>query len=1519
VAAQTILWVALPNGLVRRDGTLMAKLSVFVSPRLQGASTLAPFDFLDWPARLQPGRAEFQVAFADRSVRADIKSQSDSQLWRALFSESTFVRSPASSPLSRIYSSYPAARVHDVLKSAYQNISANSPLRGPAAQVLGAAFADFHAAFAPDGGPVGAPTASDRERRLRLANDLFRPGAAQPLNQRLDQLVDLATHEVRQAASADADLVPLVPDSGTVTNGFAQLIAFHKQARGSAPSPVGAASDTQLDFHQLLAALGDYYGLLRQLGLVIDLEFPAAQIPPSAPSGPNLLSVAPRFVPPLSVATPPPRTPATAYEFAPATNRFRAALGPAGIAAGEFVDGLLNLQLRAPGSAGAPQFRIIQFDVDGAALGTVDLLGRVARAPAGGLGGQQGDFGLAPLRSNGLSVVHSDGAQLLLKAIAAGRQKLDRISAGESVPLFAEDLVRGFRIDIRDQTSGKWHSLHQRDGTYTFLRVPRDVKVSEENCIQPSIVQPMPDPSRPAPSTHDPAAPNYISESLFLWQGWSVAVPRPGEKLPQKASPSPPPGLDLTTRFTVPHKSLPRLRFGESYQVRARTADLAGNGLNIDDADAVATAPVLPGPRDRFPFLRFEPVSSPLPVFRAPRPSGGRVERIVLRSSLAANPETFAAQHPEYRNAGERHIAPPKTSQWLAETSGLFDASIGTGADTDRTFKLAQRESGSLADGATPPASGSDDPIHPEPQLVLTYLPDPLAAGAAFRNLPGVASGQVVRAQAAGFQSASLSSLGDAAKDVASLTLVDFGPSSRWPDLTPFRLRLAEGTAAPAWDASQRVLTIFLPKGESRTVEMACYLGGETELNRLGIWGWLTESLQLQQQGGAITEAQRAARLASFQQLSLFGLSRMLTPARKLTLVHALEQPLQPPVLSPPQPIKIPGATFAYLKGRVTVHAATTGQLDLVARWTEKVEDMRSPPQEASFEKHVLTFALHGEDDIAAAGTPSKDGPFPVAKFDAATGTVDFVAPNLQAMRDDLRRAGNDLVNTTDDFVQAARMVRPPDPGLVQQTSRVRDEARSLMARIALPPWPDIPDAARNIGADARFDPDAPPHFGHVPDDVKDAGFKVGSAAEDLASSAEQGNQSLERYQARHEFGDTKHRLVRYQAVSTTRFRDDFPADDAGVFSSDSAEQTANILSGAPPAAPKVRYVIPTFGSRAAGGASPGVLVRQRLGGGLRVYLDRPWYSSGEGELLGVIVASAPDTLQGANVTQWGRDPIWESGHPAASPAVANFTRAVRTQSGLVAPGAPPNITVVGHRVDFDSARDLYFSDIEIAETESYFPFVRLALARYQPDSMDGMHLSRAVLADFAQLAPNRTVTLTPAPDSRDRFTVKVEGLTYRSNSWKRGDVDGDVDFERPPPGPSTAFQVNPGVPLIDISVQQRIPGTSDAAGWLPAAAAQGIGIRATSLIIAGFNVDPGAPLWLGQVTLPGNRAPGQFRIVIREFERLVTGFPFKNSVLVPGDPNPDGPHHTTVGDTAGTVVSFNGAGRLVFADAIEL
>ena len=77
----------------------------------------------------------------------------------------------------------------------------------------------------------------------------------------------------------------------------------------------------------------------------------------------------------------------------------------------------------------------------------------------------------------------------------------------------------------------------------------------------------------------------------------------------------------------------------------------------------------------------------------------------------------------------------------------------------------------------------------------------------------------------------------------------------------------------------------------------------------------------------------------------------------------------------------------------------------------------------------------------------------------------------------------------------------------------------------------------------------------------------------------------------------------------------------------------------------------------------------------------------------------------------------------------------------------------------WDGDRELYYSDIEFASGSAYFPFIRLALCRYQPHSMAGIEMSPVRLADFAQLAPDRWVSL--AYPSATEVDVTVVGHSY--------------------------------------------------------------------------------------------------------------------------------------------------------------
>ncbi|HYG47007.1 MAG TPA: hypothetical protein VD846_03605 [Allosphingosinicella sp.] len=335
------------------------------------------------------------------------------------------------------------------------------------------------------------------------------------------------------------------------------------------------------------------------------------------------------------------------------------------------------------------------------------------------------------------------------------------------------------------------------------------------------------------------------------------------------------------------------------------------------------------------------------------------------------------------------------------------------------------------------------------------------------------------------------------------------------------------------------------------------------------------------------------------------------------------------------------------------------------------------------------------------------------------------------------------------------------------------------------------------------------------------------------------------RLNGKHVFEDTRARFVAYRMRATTRFREFMPPEiraDAKALVRESAIKAVWVPSSSPPAAPVVRYVVPTFGWFESG--EPGGKQRSwRDGGGLRVYLDRPWYSSGSNEMLAVLLpATAVDPGDGPLkdfVSQWGADPIWTGPKVATiAPKATNFPRRIEggpvpydfgdpTDSpqlpdgaaagsafhlrDLVPQGAPDGIRVnaVPHAVGYDPVRGLWYADIVVRPGGAYFPFVRLALARYQPHSVVGCELSSAVMASFQQLSPDRVAIVTPVSLFLDRGrSVSIYGrlptggtplpragtVTVRLQRLKPGG-DPDLDWRDTPQGqrPDTPL---PGGPV---------------------------------------------------------------------------------------------------------------------------
>ncbi|MFH8977011.1 peptidoglycan-binding protein [Streptomyces sp. NPDC017890] len=1471
---QRVIWTVLPAGL-SADGT-QAKVSVFVAPQLgvpdpalateppqeQERGTLEPFrDFLTWPDRVKAADFEFghgdgaSPSFSGR-VRPSGPAP-DTDLWKKLFGENTpldpyvFESMTQQAESARTYS---AKRVSGATRMAYGAVARDFPEEPP-------------------------------EMRSVMQGMMNTPGRG------------------------------LAAQASAMRQGLDELEGFHHPPAQNAPTLASgeeqqAPPPTKLepDFHQMLTSLGDHPALLRRLGLILDFLLPADRVPVS--SGELLMSVVPHWEPEIGRPNSHDLPPRTRYVFLPDRKLFVSA--PRAFEADPLGSPALGLVALPEGD-----FSLEQADIDGAGLKLADL----ARNPSEP-GGAAPDpttrspetKGLAPVRTQGISLVRDDRKGILTADFAQAartneaadaalkaKKQAEEDGQGPNRPdspmmpdLCAEDLVRGHRMDVWDDIRARWSSLHARTVEY---RSPGGgeplLTASDEGFFQVNLAAP------PADADNNVL---YVPERIMTWEGWSLSAPRPGRVLgigegapdevvepANEAQTSLPLHIDVGVR----KGSLPRLRFGRGYRIRLRTVDLAGNGLTLSEADALVDRDddgdwALPG-HGPLVFRRFESVPAPAVVPRAPLDEGASVARLVVRSTPGSRPgpadgaapdtgprtvvladvqpgrtnddvrlvqqaliarghsvpagatghfgsqtgEAYAAEqreqgfrgreadgtpgcrtltelgrksgfavdcdaapgtpgtadetprdtepartaeqyaadlnssplvttgeHAPFRGVDERHLVAPKASLQCVERHGLLDGAIGSGdrAAREAGYELAARENGSLNDPDQPDVevkpidSLAADPAHPAAtarykgeQIELPYLREPLATGALLLDLPGMGEGEPFE--------------------------VPWGGSD-WHRPRSFRLRLAEGNAPPHFDESSRVLTVSLPKARVATVRVCSAIPFDETLMGLASWcreqpgrQVTSEDAPEEQETAAQRDQEERERASTALERAAAGRHWMFTPGQELTLVHAVQRPLKQPVLDlRPSADRPAGATAEHLVGAIRLDQGSTDRVELVAKWTEVVDE----GEEGRTERPMTTPVF----DLLTARLPSndEDGPEPAV---LEGGTLTFST-----------RTAEEPARTEPDEAARARPVK-------------------------------------------------------------------------------------------HEFGDTRHRRVLYHPVAGSKFGDYFPSQlaehDASALTVKGEAVEHSIPSSARPTVPRLLYCVPTLSLETVEGP-PGTVVRRRHGGGIRVFLQRPWFSSGDGELLGVVLGQVPvgtPATDAPGVTLMGRDPVHRSAEVVA-PTASTFTNAVRQAERLVpaTPAGSPTVTVVGFAPQFDRKGNRWFCDLDLDTGITCMPFVRLALVRFQPDSIPGAEISPVVVTDLVRPLADRElrVKLDDVP------TVSVTGPSYDPS-------------DSPPP-------------RITATVQRRRDGVAD--DDLAWATLDDTTVTLTSIDA----VSTRTPSYIGQVPLPPGERRDRLRLLVMETD----GIP-SDAATPPTTPGPvvycdtvplDGDHHRRSGHDHG-------------------
>ena len=181
-----------------------------------------------------------------------------------------------------------------------------------------------------------------------------------------------------------------------------------------------------------------------------------------------------------------------------------------------------------------------------------------------------------------------------------------------------------------------------------------------------------------------------------------------------------------------------------------------------------------------------------------------------------------------------------------------------------------------------------------------------------------------------------------------------------------------------------------------------------------------------------------------------------------------------------------------------------------------------------------------------------------------------------------------------------------------------------------------------------------------------------------------------------------------------------------------------DILNSARPSAPAFLYA-----DLCSNGQPPGNARRDgshRLGGGLRLYLDRPWYSRRRRAARCAVPRRRPSPPGGPTAkiaTVWAADPVLRAAEPPAVATSAGFPAASVVAASALS--LPEQQTPCGGRPRVLSIRS---ASCGIATSyrlrRGYWPFIRLSLARFQPKSVKDAHLSAVQLTGFIQLPPTR-------------------------------------------------------------------------------------------------------------------------------------------------------------------------------------
>ena len=1320
---ETVLFSALPRS--RTAGFL--DFSVFIAPQLHGvegdAATIPLSrypDFADgmWAERVRAMQWTLTLRWSEDDSDEDIlpctrqSADPDRSLSRLLLPNTmpvvpfSFVNVAKANFLS-----FPLARLSEALDTWQRRI-----------------FQDY---------PEERPLRTDLV--TTYGKDQPRPPGSKPLDQynidptrqaELSSTIDRALEANGVTVAPASNAANATALSVEMFNRFVAMQATQAEMEGAPEWP-------GLDFHQALSLFGAHPNLLRKLGLVVDLRAdlrgwtkrygtPRAFAGTDWPGGysPDATGVD------ITTAFPRVRTRLSSTVFRPK---------PSGtwLTEAGFVD------LRATTA--------VTSEAETETLATQSLATGIARAESETLTsfGTPQRTGTPARHSGGVAIVRTDYAKQLKDDLKRYDPLETSLTNGDDLLVDAEDILMGYRVDVRRAGSAQWRSLHLRRGIltpYSGRTAQSTVDLgADEGWVEPGGTS----------EVSGDLAEIRIAETLARWTGWSLSLSEPGDMLDQDDKPVPPVGgqdagaLIDTLHSTIDYQQpaggaqLLPLRFSKTpYEFRMRWVDLAGQSLPPDAADGVVLS---------VPYLRHDPVTSPAihgggaPVY------GESVDVVVLRTGASAAVA---------RSRATRYVAPPQAAASMAIAHGMFDDAQGR-PKADAYDTIANRETAYLA-----------ETLNANPGAV-PYLPDPLGKGILVRGLP-VANGAY-----------------DQERSIA------YGGT--WPDLNVLSLEFDTGNAAGGV-VSGRTLRVGIPLGRVAHLRLSNSLDGN------GL-----EVLDLWRRGQAVGNRARA----------LAGALWMLTPDRVLVVVHASQQPVTAPAFVVAVPAgqkwrgsRQVGATAATIAGKISVDAPSTQSVTFTARSTFAVDagPGTAPPR------------VEVDVDMGALGTVEVADP-PIGSGQGV-GDVNAV----------LRAAFNDTKRVSLS-VEATAMSRFAEYFRTEAAFAASADAVSFTGN-----KPIVSGSVRVTYTVAKGAPVT------ATDDQYHVDLATGIFVRIAGVLPE------------------KDRIPIPSTIVVSYIPEPVTQPSSGAAQANRRKVTVGVPSSARPLAPQVEWIVPTFAWNSPAGQQ---YSSTRTGRGLRIYLARPWYSSGLDEELAVVLlpAAGDNTVRTDYVTRWGRDALTTGADlPAGNGGMQfprgseygsnNFPRASYFDSDLTANAVRlaefnAEVDVVRYPVGrydatgavtgYDADRDMWFVDMVMDTGNAYRPMIQLALARYQALSTGDLKLSPVVLADIVQLEPDRTATLLMlnAGAVRNAARITLSGPTYRAN---------DLGV-----GPAKV------VAVLEKFIGNDFANSAESAAWE----------RVSETELAGRVGQNGLGEWNADIPVAADRRTGQYRIALEEYERI--------------------------------------------------